>query len=87
MSGLATTDADLGLPARKIGGSGEMLCRREMLTGTHVPRWVCRYQDDLDADREKLHTLLAAPRLSVDRGVNAPAITVRAGNGPRAPMP
>jgi hypothetical protein len=86
MSGLATTDTDLGLPARK-GGSGEMQCRREMLTGTHVPHWVCRYQEDVDAGREHLRTLLEAPRLSVDRSVIAPAITVRAGPGTRVPLP
>jgi hypothetical protein len=86
MIGLATTDVDLGLTPRKYG-SGEMLCKREMLTGTHVPRWICRYQEDLDTDRDRLHTELAVPRLSMDRGVVAPAITVRAGSGTRMALP
>jgi hypothetical protein len=84
MSGLATTDTDLGLPARQ-SGSGEMLCRREMLTGTHVPRWICRYQEDIDADRERLHSDLSMPRFS-PAGVFGPAIAGKSGPGrPTAP--
>ena len=50
MNGLATTDVDLGLPARK-DGSGNMLCARQVTTGTHIPRWICRYQEDVEAER------------------------------------
>ncbi len=66
-------------------GSGEMLCRREMLTGTHVPRWICRYQEDIDADRERLHSDLSMPRFS-PAGVFGPAIAGKSGPGrPTAP--
>ncbi len=87
MNGLATTDSDLGIPPREDGASGEMLCRREMLTGTHVPRWVCRYEDDLSQGREFLHSVLAAPVLSIDRKVLAPALSVRGAPGMRMPLP
>jgi hypothetical protein len=72
MSGLATTDVDLGLEARKDAG-GAMLCAREMTTGSHYPRWICRYKDDVVAVRERLQTDIAAPRLSIGRGLQASA--------------
>jgi hypothetical protein len=84
MSGLATTDTELGLPARQ-SGSGEMLCRREMLTGTHVPRWICRYQEDIDADRERLHSDLASPRFSPAGVFGPPMPAGRAAGRPTMP--
>ena len=63
MTGLATTDQDLGLAARKAG-DGEMLCSREMLTGTHVPRWTCRYARDMVATRQQARDWLDKPQLS-----------------------
>ena len=65
--GLATTAEELGMPARK-GSNGQMLCQREMLTGTHVPRWICRYQDDIRRERELTRDWLDQPRLSFARG-------------------
>jgi hypothetical protein len=67
MGGMAVQDTDLGLPASK-NTSGKMLCDREMLTGTHVPRWVCRYQDEVDKNRAETQASLQGPRL--DFGVN-----------------
>ena len=63
MTGLATTDQDLGLAARKAG-DGEMLCQREMPTGTHVPRWTCRYARDMERTRQQAHDWLDRPQLS-----------------------
>jgi len=80
MAGLATTDTDLGLPGR-AWGSGDMLCKREMLTGTHVPRWVCRYQDDIDAERERLHSALSVPRFNPGKSAFGAPITGGAGPG------
>jgi hypothetical protein len=80
MAGLATTDTDLGLPGRQ-SGSGEMLCRREMLTGTHLPRWICRYYDDIESQRERLHSELSVPRFSPDRNTFGPPISGRSGPG------
>ena len=78
MSGLATTDADLGLPARK-DGSGKMLCAREVATGSHFPRWSCRYQEDVEAERHRLHAEFDAPRLAIGRASAGPTATVNLG--------
>jgi len=67
MSGLATTAQELGLPGNK-DKDGQMLCAREMLTGTHVPRWTCRYQDDITRERELTRDWLDQPRMSFARG-------------------
>jgi hypothetical protein len=50
MNGLAVLDTDLGVPAKD--SNGMMLCQREMRTGTHVPRWVCRYQSIIEQERQ-----------------------------------
>jgi hypothetical protein len=55
MNGLAVLDTDLGVEAKD--SQGLMLCSREVVTGTHLPRWLCRYQRDLD--RNRLETELA----------------------------
>ena len=62
-------------------GSGDMLCKREMLTGTHVPHWVCRYQDDIDAERERLHSALSVPRFNPGKSAFGAPITGGAGPG------
>ena len=63
MAGLATTAEELGIPGSK-DKDGQMLCSREMPTGTHVPRWICRYQDDVRRERELTRDWLDVPRLS-----------------------
>jgi len=68
MVGLATTDADLGLPTR-----GNM---------TGLMRWVCRYEDETQASRERLQNYLVAPRLSNGRsGRFATSTAGRPGGG------
>ncbi len=57
MGGLAVTASDVGQK-----GKDRMICDREMLTGTHVPTWVCRYQKDIDAERSATHDWLDKPR-------------------------
>lgn len=80
MTGLATTDSDLGLPARK-DGDGAMLCTREVVTGSHFPHWICRYQDDVVAERERMRAELDAPRLSIGRASPGSSISVTLGRG------
>ncbi len=82
MNGLAVEDTDLGLKARK-SGSGKMLCDRELLTGTHVHKWVCRYKDELDREREQTQDDLRIPRLSFSKPSLSPAITAGRGGGAR----
>lgn len=73
MSGLAVRDVDLGLPARD-GKGGPMLCTREMPTGTHVPHWFCRYEDEEDMERQITRDELAAPRLAISSNATAPIL-------------
>ena len=66
MNGLAVEDADLGLAPRKTG-SGQMSCDRDMITGTHVPKWICRYKEDVEQESLQLRDELVRPRLSISR--------------------
>jgi hypothetical protein len=79
MTGLATTDEELGLRARK-GSDGQMLCQREMPTGTHVPLWTCRYVAESDEVRRQTQDWLSRPQFSIVSRRAMPAIT--AGNAP-----
>jgi hypothetical protein len=79
MNGLAVVDTDLGLPSRK-DTSGAMICRREMPTGTHVPRWACRYTDDLAHERQLTLNMLQQPMLSPNIG-GSQGMSVSQGNG------
>ena len=69
MSGLATTAEELGIAPRKGAGNNEMRCSREMLTGTHVPQWICRYEEDMRKTRQATVDWLDQPRtrLAVER--------------------
>lgn len=57
MSGLAVTADEVGQKIKE-----GMTCRREMLTGTHVPAWFCRYNKDVAAEREATQDWLDKPR-------------------------
>jgi hypothetical protein len=63
MSGLAVTASDVGAK-----GGEKLFCARQMLTGTHVAKWICRYQSELDAERMETQNYLDGPRNSVGRG-------------------
>jgi hypothetical protein len=80
MVGLATTADELGLPMRK-GSSGAMLCQREMLTGTHLPQWTCRYKEDIDQARRIARDWLDQPNLTLAGTRGAPTLNVAAGSG------
>ena len=87
MSGLATTADELGLPTAK-NEDGAMLCAREMPTGTHVPRWVCRYEQSIREERQATQDMLDAPRLSFSgKGGNMAVLLGRSGgNWSRGPL-
>jgi hypothetical protein len=59
MNGLAILDTDLGIPAKE--SQGLMLCSREVITGSHLPRWMCRYQKDTDRNRAETQISLGFP--------------------------
>jgi hypothetical protein len=86
MSGLAVSSSDLGLAPRK-NGSNDLTCRREVVTGSHIPRWICRYQDEEKEMRDHLKDWLDQPRLAIEnRGAPGAAIFGR-GNGSPARGP
>lgn len=87
MSGLAVTDTDLGLASGK-GNSQDMRCVREMVTGTHVPTWICRYKAEEDEARLQMLNELSQPRVNAARPTAAATLTVGSGSGSRgAPLP
>ncbi len=45
-SALATADGE------------KMICDREVVTGSHVPKWVCRFPADVEWDRVQSQNLL-----------------------------
>jgi hypothetical protein len=63
MSGLAVAAVD-------VGGKGQeqLLCARQMMTGTHVAKWICRYQAEIDVERMQTQDYLDMPRNAVGRG-------------------
>jgi hypothetical protein len=67
MTGLAVTESELGLEARNDGTSPDMVCERTMLTGTHVPRWYCRYSEEVARERLRTQIERAAPQISPSR--------------------
>lgn len=79
MVGRATTADELGLPLRK-GSSNEMFCQREMLTGSHLPLWTCRYKEDIEQQRRIARDWLDQPGLTLAATRGAP--TLSAGSGP-----
>jgi hypothetical protein len=81
MNGLAVTQADLGLPTT---ADGEMLCARELPTGSHVPHWICRSKAAIEAQKEQNRNDFDEARLSFDRAVQAPVLSLGAAGGPPA---
>jgi hypothetical protein len=59
MNGLAVLDTDLGVPAQE--SQGLMLCAREVTVGSHLPRWICRYQKDSTQNRTETQLSMAFP--------------------------
>jgi hypothetical protein len=82
MAGLATTAGELGLKDTGKGEDNKMMCQREMPTGTHVPRWVCRYEDQIRMERQQTQDILDGPKLSfAGRGGAMQVLLGRGGGG------
>ena len=57
MNGLAVAAADIGAKEGDL-----LICAREMLTGTHVPKWVCRFPREQEMERAATQNWLDTPR-------------------------
>ena len=57
MNGLAVASQDLGVTSGK-DDRGEFVCKRETVTGTHMPQWICRYKTDVEEDRMRTQRML-----------------------------
>ncbi len=57
MSGLAVTADEVGQKTKE-----GMICRREMLTGTHVPAWFCRFNKDVEEEARATQDWMDKPR-------------------------
>jgi len=57
MNGLAVAAADIGAKEGDL-----LMCTREMLTGTHVPKWICRYPSDAEKEREATQNWMVKAR-------------------------
>ena len=44
MNGLAVLAQDV--EGTDVDDGSEMLCRREVVTGSHYPQWICRYKEE-----------------------------------------
>ena len=62
MSGLAVTADEVG-QKRKEG----MICRREMVTGTHLPQWTCRFNKEVSEEAAATQDFLNRPRACLYR--------------------
>jgi hypothetical protein len=56
MNGLAMAPQDIGIA--KKDDRGDIVCKRETWTGTHLPQWVCRYQAEVEQDRMRTRNML-----------------------------
>jgi hypothetical protein len=60
MNGLAVMADDIEGTDTTDGST--LLCRREVMTGSHFPQWICRYKEDQarisEADRTKARMFL-----------------------------
>jgi hypothetical protein len=74
MGGMAVTARELGQKGYSGQGSDPLICDREMETGTHVPKWVCRYQKDVEAEREATRDWIDKPRNCLSN-CGGPAVT------------
>jgi hypothetical protein len=87
MNGLAVAESELGLSS---GRDDKMLfCLREVPTGTHVPRWICRYQNAVALEREQTRNQMVEAQLWISQPAPSVMVTVSgpAGGGGRAGTP
>jgi hypothetical protein len=56
MNGLAMAPQEIGIANKD--DRGDIVCKREVWTGTHLPQWVCRYQAEVEQDRMRTRNML-----------------------------
>ena len=57
MNGLAVTADEVGQKSKE-----GMTCRRETVTGSHMPAWYCRYDKDIAAEQQATQDWIDKPR-------------------------
>ena len=57
MNGLAVASAEIGASARSDGNT-DLVCKREVITGTHLPEWICRYRADVEEAQKKTQMMM-----------------------------
>jgi hypothetical protein len=64
MNGMAVTADEIDATSTEDGS--QLLCRREVVTGSHYPQWLCRYKDEQEriseSDRQKARSFLEEGR-------------------------
>jgi hypothetical protein len=55
MNGLAVGSTELGVKGRE---NALMICKRVMLTGSHLPEWTCRFMSEVEQDRMRTQMMM-----------------------------
>ena len=42
----------------KRDGNSDLVCKREVITGTHLPEWICRYRADAEDAHKKTQVMM-----------------------------
>ena len=70
INGLSVASQDVGVTPGK-DDRGEFVCKRETLTGTHMPQWICRYKADVEEDRMRTQRMFDnMPKGCTEKGCN-----------------
>ncbi|MFL5312331.1 MAG: hypothetical protein ACJ79H_18005 [Myxococcales bacterium] len=57
MNGLAVASTEIGASPRS-DGNNDLVCKREVITGTHLPEWVCRYRADVEENQKRTQLMM-----------------------------
>lgn len=70
MNGLAVGSQQLEVTSGRDEG-GDFVCKRETITGTHMPQWICRYKKEVEEDRRRTQQMLDnMPKGCMERSCN-----------------
>jgi hypothetical protein len=70
INGLSVASQDVGVTAGK-DDRDEFVCKRETLTGTHMPQWICRYKAEVEEDRMRTQRMFDnMPKGCTEKGCN-----------------
>jgi hypothetical protein len=65
MNGVAVASSELGVTGKD---DPDLVCKRETITGTHVPQWICRFKSEVEQDRIRTQQMLdKMPKACMDR--------------------